>query len=135
MGFWEQSFSIGEDYDKVIHYLQCSSSWPWMYWVFLSPKLKVGLLQPLSTRNLQHRVSFYADEGSLPPANIRRYFYHYGHLQILGEASELRNNVQKCSVFSIQCNENEWSIRFSVPIFGTTSLIKKAHKGSAATYY
>jgi hypothetical protein len=66
-----------------------------------------GLLQSLSIRTLHHRVSLYADvvlflrpvEGDISiTMNI---------LDIFGEALGLRNNVQKSSVFPIQCDEEE----------------------------
>jgi hypothetical protein len=66
------------------------------------------LLQSLSTRTLHHMVSLYADDVVL--------FLHpvegdisitMNILDIFGEASGLQNNVQKSSVFPIQCDEEE----------------------------
>jgi hypothetical protein len=69
-----------------------------------------GLLQSLSTRTLHHRVSYANDvvlflcpvEGDISiTINI---------LDIFGEASGLRNNVQKNSVFPIRCDEEEKNV-------------------------
>jgi hypothetical protein len=70
-----------------------------------------GLLQSLSTRMLYHRVSFYVDnvvlflrpiEGDISiTINI---------LDIFGEVSDLRNNVQKSSVLPIRCDEEEKNV-------------------------
>jgi hypothetical protein len=53
-----------------------------------------GLLQLISTRTLQHRVSFYADDVVLflQPTN-EEIFITMDILQVFGEASRLRNNV------------------------------------------
>jgi hypothetical protein len=80
---------------------------------FLFAKAEIdGLLQPLSTRTLQHRVSFYADDVLLflrpveDDISITMYI-----LDIFGEASGLRNNVrnnvQKSSAFPIRCDEEQ----------------------------
>jgi hypothetical protein len=70
-----------------------------------------GLLKPLSTRTLQHRVSFYADDVLL--------FLHLAAedinitmdiLQIFGEVLGLCNNVQKSSVYPIRCDDNERAV-------------------------
>jgi hypothetical protein len=69
---------------------------------------KEGLLQPLSARTLQHRVSFYADDVVLflrPTAEDISVTTDI--LQVFGEASGLRNNTQKSSVFPIQCSNEE----------------------------
>jgi hypothetical protein len=69
-----------------------------------------GLLQSLSTRTLHHRVSYASDvvlflrpvEGDISiMINI---------LDIFGEASDLRNNVQKSSIFPIRCDEEEKNV-------------------------
>jgi hypothetical protein len=67
-----------------------------------------GLLHPLSTRTLQHRVSFYADDVVLflrPVTDDISIAMNI--LEIFGEASGLRNNVQKSSVFPILCSEED----------------------------
>jgi hypothetical protein len=59
-----------------------------------------GLLQPLSTRTLQHRVS-YADDVVLFLRPVE------DDISITMEASGLRNNVQKSNAFPIQCDEEQ----------------------------
>jgi hypothetical protein len=69
------------------------------------------LLQPLSTRALQHRVSFYADDVVLflrPTSEDISLITDIIH--VFGEASGLRNNVQKSSIFPIWCNDEEQSL-------------------------
>jgi hypothetical protein len=65
-----------------------------------------GLLQPLSSRQLQHRVSLYADDVVLfinPVAEDMIMVSDILHL--FGEASGLYNN-QKSSVYPIRCHED-----------------------------
>jgi hypothetical protein len=60
------------------------------------------LLQPLSTRALQHQVPFYADDVVLflrPTSEDISLITDIIH--VFGEASGLRNNVQKSSIFPI----------------------------------
>jgi hypothetical protein len=67
-----------------------------------------GLFQSLSTRTLYHRVSFYADDVVLflrPTSEDISITLDI--LQVFGEASGLKNNVQKSSVFPIRCDEDE----------------------------
>jgi hypothetical protein len=67
-----------------------------------------GLLQPLSARTLQHRVSLYANDVVLfPGPTTEDISITMDILQIFGEASELRNNIQKSNVFPIRCNDDE----------------------------
>jgi hypothetical protein len=67
-----------------------------------------GLLQPLSTRNMQHRISLYADDAVLflsptaPDISVVMDILH-----LFGSASGLRTNIQKSSVFPICCGEEE----------------------------
>ncbi|WVZ58922.1 hypothetical protein U9M48_009140 [Paspalum notatum var. saurae] len=67
-----------------------------------------GFLQPLSSRTLHHRISIYADDVVvfLRPAvgDIR---ITLDILSLFGDASGLQTNVQKSSVFPIQCNTEE----------------------------
>jgi hypothetical protein len=66
-----------------------------------------GLLQPLSTRQLQHRVSLYADDVVLfinPMAEDMIMVSDI--LQLFGEASGLYNNNKKSSVYPIRCHED-----------------------------
>ena len=70
-----------------------------------------GLLQPLSRRALQHRISLYADDVVIflqPSASDIRITLDI--LQLFGEASGLRTNVQKSTVLPIQCMEEHRSI-------------------------
>ncbi|CAO2201417.1 unnamed protein product, partial [Urochloa humidicola] len=65
-----------------------------------------GLLQPLSTRLIQHRISMYADDVALflrPAAEDISLTLDI--LQLFGEASGLKTNVQKSNVIPIQCSE------------------------------
>ena len=62
------------------------------------------LLQPLSRRVLQHRISLYADDVVIflqPSANDIRLTLDI--LQLFGEASGLKINVQKSTVLPIHC--------------------------------
>jgi hypothetical protein len=62
------------------------------------------LLQPLSRRALQHRISLYADNVVIflqPFANYIRLTLDI--LQLFGEASGLKTNVQKSIVLPIHC--------------------------------
>ncbi|AQK79126.1 General transcription factor 2-related zinc finger protein [Zea mays] len=67
-----------------------------------------GLLQPLSSKPLQHRISLYADDAVV--------FFHPRENEILtvlsilnlfGEASGLKTNIQKSIVYPIRCGEEE----------------------------
>jgi hypothetical protein len=65
-----------------------------------------GLLQPLSRRNLQHRISLYADDVVIflqPSSSDIRATLDI--LQLFGEASGLKTNVQKSTVVPIHCLE------------------------------
>lgn len=69
---------------------------------------EAGLLQPLSSRPIQHRISLYADDVAifLRPAaadiNLTLQL-----LQLFGDASGLKTNVQKSNVLPIQCAEED----------------------------
>lgn len=70
-----------------------------------------GMLLPLSTRNLRHRVSIYADDVVLfllPVVDDIAVTLDILHL--FGTASGLRNNVQKSSVFPIRCEEADITV-------------------------
>jgi hypothetical protein len=70
-----------------------------------------GLLQSRSTRTPHHRVSFYADDVVLFLCPIEGDIsIMMNILDIYGEASGLRNNVQKSSVFPIRCGEEEKNV-------------------------
>jgi hypothetical protein len=76
---------------------------------FLITKAKSeGLLQPLSTRALQHRMPIYVDDVVLflwPTSEDISMTMNILH--VFEEASGLRNNAQKSSVFPIRCGEVE----------------------------
>jgi len=66
-----------------------------------------GLLQPLSTRNIHHRVSLYADDVVLflrPVAADLQMVNALLHL--FGTATGLRTNIQKCSISPIHCSDD-----------------------------
>ena len=70
-----------------------------------------GLLQPLSSRALQHRISLYADDVVLflcPEANDISITMDI--LSLLVKASGLKTNVQKSSAFPIRCREEDIQI-------------------------
>jgi alpha-D-ribose 1-methylphosphonate 5-triphosphate synthase subunit PhnH len=61
-----------------------------------------GLLQPLSSRALQHRISLYADDVVLflqPEINDIEIIMDI--LDLFGDASGLKTNVQKSSAYPI----------------------------------
>ena len=69
-----------------------------------------GLLLPLSTRGLQlqHRISIYADDVALflrPEAGDISSTVDI--LNLFGEASGLKTNMQKNNVLSIRCDDLE----------------------------
>jgi len=67
-----------------------------------------GLLQLLSSRSLQHRISLYADDVVLflrPKINDIEITMDI--LDLFGDASGLKTNVQKSSAYPIQCGEEE----------------------------
>ena len=69
------------------------------------------LLQPLARRVLQHRISLYADDVViflLPSASDINITLDI--LQLFGEASGLKTNIQKSSVHPIQCLEEDKTI-------------------------
>jgi hypothetical protein len=63
-----------------------------------------GLLQPLSSRSIQHRISLYEDDVviflRLATSDID---LTVGILQLFGQASGLKTNVHTSSVTPIQC--------------------------------
>ena len=67
-----------------------------------------GLLQPLSRRVLQHRISLYADDVVLflrPEAGDINLLMEI--LNLFGDASGLKTNLQKSSVLPIRCGDME----------------------------
>jgi exonuclease III len=72
---------------------------------------EAGLLQPLSSRPIQHRISLYADDVAIflrPIAADINLTLQL--LQLFGDASGLKTNVQKSNVMPIQCAQEELAI-------------------------
>ena len=70
-----------------------------------------GLLQPLSLRRIQHRISLYADDVVLflrPTASELQLVDEL--LQLFGTASGLRTNIQKSCISPIQCAEEDLAV-------------------------
>jgi hypothetical protein len=67
--------------------------------------VEAGLLQPLSTRSIQHRVSLYADDVALfiKPTTVDLVLVR-NILRLFGEASGLQTNIQKSSIIPIRCS-------------------------------
>jgi hypothetical protein len=67
-----------------------------------------GLLQPLSSRSIQHRICLYADDVVLflrpatPDLELTVMILH-----LFGQASGLKTNIQKSSVAPIQCSATD----------------------------
>jgi len=70
-----------------------------------------GLLQPLSRRPIQRRISLYADDVALflRPA-AEDISLTLSLLQLFGDASGLRTNDQKSSVMPIQCSDDDLAV-------------------------
>ena len=69
------------------------------------------LLQPLSSRALQHRISLYADDVVLflrPEATDIAVIMNI--LQLFGDASGLKTNLQKSNVLPIRCGHTELAL-------------------------
>jgi hypothetical protein len=67
-----------------------------------------GLPMPLSRRSLQHRISIYADDMVLflrPEAEDIS--LTMGILNLFGEVTGLKTNLQKSSVLPIRCGETD----------------------------
>jgi hypothetical protein len=76
-----------------------------------------GVLQPLSSRFLHHRISLYADDVVvfLRPDVVDIEAFK-GILHFFGEASGLKTNIQKSNVFPIHCDEEDLaSVQTSLP--------------------
>lgn len=101
-----------------------------------------GLLQPLSNRPIQHRISIYADDVALflrPAAEDINLTLEI--LQIFGEASSLKTTVQKSNVLPIRCSEDNLNtfqnllpceiLEFPCKYLGLpiTTLAQEAHQG------
>jgi hypothetical protein len=70
-----------------------------------------GLLQPLARRPIHHRISLYADDVALflQPA-VADINLTLRMLQLFGEASGLKTNVQKSNVIPIHCSEDNMAL-------------------------
>jgi hypothetical protein len=70
-----------------------------------------GLLQPLARRALEHHISIYTDDVVifLKPSS-EDIAITLDMLQLFGNASGLKTNVQKSSVLPIQCHEEDKQI-------------------------
>jgi hypothetical protein len=76
--------------------------------LMISKAASEGLLQPLSRRVLQHRISLYADDVVLflrPEAGDINLVL--GILNLFGDASGLKTNLQKSNVLPIRCGDTE----------------------------
>ena len=77
----------------------------------ISKAANEGLPQPLSTRLLQHRISLYTDDVVLflrPEANDIAIIMDL--INLFGDASGLRTNLQKSNVLTIRCGEQELTV-------------------------
>lgn len=76
---------------------------------------EAGLLQPLSRRPIQHRISLYADDVALflrpAAADIT---LTLRMLQLFGDALGLKTNVQKSNVLPIHCSEDNMTLILSL---------------------
>jgi hypothetical protein len=76
--------------------------------LLISKAAEAGLLQPLSSRSIQHWVSLYADNVILflrPSESDIALTLRILHL--FGNAAGLKTNIQKSSVVPIQCGDDE----------------------------
>jgi hypothetical protein len=82
-----------------------------MLFILVSKAEDAGLLLPLATRSLQHRLSLYADDVVV--------FLHpresdiqvmLNTLKLFGEASGLKTNIQKSNAFPIRCGDEELTL-------------------------
>ena len=74
----------------------------------ISKAAELGLLQPLSRRALQHRISMYADDVVLfLHPNAADIAVTMDILHLFGTASGLKTNLQKSNVLPIRCGEQE----------------------------
>lgn len=70
--------------------------------VLISKASNDGLLQPLATRHIKHRVSLYADDVLFLRPVSQDMELVKGILDLFGQASGLRTSIHKCSVSPIQ---------------------------------
>jgi hypothetical protein len=83
---------------------------------FLVAKAEEGLLQPLSSRPLHHRISLYADDVVLflQPKEFDIQIV-MSILKLFGEASGLVTNVQKSRIYPIRCSEEVVALQQHLP--------------------
>jgi hypothetical protein len=70
-----------------------------------------GLLQPLSSRSIQHQISLYADDVVLfvrPIASDLNFVSQ--NLDLFGDATGLKTNINKSSVAPIQCSSADLEV-------------------------
>jgi hypothetical protein len=84
-------------------------------WLISKAELE-NLLQPLSSRPLQHRVSLYADDVIMflhpKESNIQIVLKI---LEIFGESLGLKTNIQKSNVYPIRCGEEVVTLQELLP--------------------
>ena len=68
------------------------------------------MLQPLSRRALQHRISLYAEDVLFLRPSASDIEITLDILQLFGVASGLTTNLQKSSVLPIRCNEDDKAV-------------------------
>jgi hypothetical protein len=84
-------------------------------WLISKAELE-NLLQPLSSRPLQHRVSLYADDVIMflhPKESDIQIVLKI--LEIFGEASGLKTNIHKNNVYRIRCGEEVVTLQELLP--------------------
>ena len=104
-----------------------------------------GLLQPLSRRSLHHRISIYADDVVMflrPEASDIA--VTLGILNLFGEATGLKKNLQKSNVLPIRCGDAELAaVQNLLPCALTDfpfkylglPLFEEGYQGSNSAYY
>lgn len=94
-----------------------------------------GLLQPLSLRPLQHKISLYADDMVLflqPRESDIQMVLNILHF--FGEASGLKKNVQNNNVYPIRCDEQDIAVlKKQFPYELSALSLKKAFKEPSTT--
>lgn len=111
----------------------------------INKAVEQNLLQPLARRTLQHRISIYVDDVVIFLKHAAEDInLILGILDLFGNASGLKTNVQKSSVLPIQCQEvdrqtiNDFSLMpsvgFSLQIPGCAPVPAQADSGADPTY-
>jgi hypothetical protein len=115
MVFQGISFGIEEAFDREIPspmlFILVMGVLNWM----VTKASDAHLLQPLSRRPIQHRISLYVDDVAIflwpAAADIS---LTLGMLQLFGDASGLKTNVQKSNVLPIHCSEEDMGLIHSM---------------------